>query len=247
MKKLLTFVFLVLSGFAEDHPTLKYEELGRLNLPDGFPSVYYRLVPEGFAPEEKYTLYLERLSGKREILGKYRVKDDGSFVTEKGEVLRENVQMLAYYYPGEPFTYLLEGSEEVFTVRIVPHPLIAAAKDSAKISVSLIDSKGSHFVCMGEGFEPNERIRVRTVSGKTVIEDVQIATEKGNLVFTLEPSVKKKKTGKCLLEVYRKDETLSLKFDWGREALQKVTANIDDIPSDKDRKVALENILKTKF
>jgi antitoxin (DNA-binding transcriptional repressor) of toxin-antitoxin stability system len=215
-------------------------------LPDGFPSVYYRFLPEGFEEGNSYTLYLERIGGVKEVLGRYKAVK-GSLVNEEGEDLRNHVQMVAYYCPAEPFVFVLERGNEEAVARIVPHPVSVQGKDGAEAALTLMKPDGTHFICMGEGFKPNERVRIRISSGKEVKEGVEIATDEGKVFFEVVPVVKKKKRGKCTIEFQRQDETLVLKFSWGKAALEKVTAAIQDIPTDAVRNAALDKILSPAF
>jgi len=238
MRQFTACLFFLFSIRQADSPSLKCQEVGHLNLPDGYPSVYYRLTPENFSQAKKYALSLVSLDGKKTLLEEY---------SPQKNPLCESVQMLAYFRPGEPLRFILESDDKIekAAVSAVPLPIAIAGADGCKVSVEMASPDGKIFACKGEGFKAGEKVRVCSVSLGNTIDEVLTAGVDGAISMTLKPAVKKKKGGKCALEVRRQEETLLLKFGWGREALLKPTAPIAEIPSEASHKQSLEKILES--
>ncbi len=238
MRAFLALFFLFCTALKAETPFVVCTEAGQINLPDGYPSVYYRIFAKNLPSGKKFKLLRSNLSGKKELLGEYSSDEKG--------VLQESIQMIAYYCPGEPFEFIVESEDrDQAKASVVPLP-IEIVQEGCKISVELASADGKTFICKGEGFEPGEKIRICSISLGNAIDNVVSAGVNGAFTMTIKPAVKKKKGGKCALEVRRQKETLSLKFAWGKEALLKPTASLSAIPTKEAYEKALERVLANR-
>jgi len=243
MRKLFFLLGAIFLSASE--PTLYIDEIGRINLADGYPSVYYRLRAENFEPGAVLKLFSERIGARKHLLETYTVNEAGKLIGADGTELLDNVQMAAYYCMGEPFRFFLEDHESEISAVTIPHPITAQSEDGASISIEMTDLTGKSFVCRGSGFQPDEKIRLCSVSMGHAIDEVVLADAEGKIWIPLDPAVKKKKSGKCAIELRRQNGSLAVKFDWGRDALRKPTAKIADIPTEQIRKKTLEELLRS--
>ncbi len=99
----------------------------------------------------------------------------------------------------------------------------AVSSDGARVVIIGYDpSDKMVFQLIGKGFKPRETLTFVSTSAREVIYSPIQADEKGDLpAMGLAPAVIGKEGGVCHIDLLRKEDSLHLKFPWGKDGLQK--------------------------
>lgn len=128
---------------------------------------------------------------------------DGNFsevlvwVSEDGKILttdkkQENTFGFSGGY-GEKFDLLLtytkdETSEPIAKCEIIPYPLIAKDENGHSIEIQAITNNGEHFVIIGSGFIPKEKITFKSKSCDESMSHPFIVDNSGSFTMTYSPA-----------------------------------------------------------
>ncbi len=206
-------------------PTLPGAQLALAEIVRTKPSVgegfTYRLQATGLPQGKTYRLELRRLDGRvgRMPIGTLRIDAAGRLVTERGFRLEQHA--LGTWGPvlkGEPLELALvaeDGSGQV-VARIIPAPIEASGAGGCRLSIELMDPRGSAFRIKGEGFEPGEEVRTPHRSEDEVLDITKRASATGGFEFIVLPAVIGKTGGSASISATgRVCSVPTLSYRWG--------------------------------
>lgn len=206
------------------------------NAPPDIPFTLYRLEPCSRPLNiaitrnlsSDYKSNLEFYPGENSVaLGPFKADKSGKLYTiQRG--LETPLESLKFAFfdqlPGLTTEFILVSKNRSTLLRriVIPYPLEASANDGARVSLVREVYDGSLMKCIGTGFQPNERLRTLSRSGKEVVAGEITCSDAGTFIKLSDAKTVGKTGGDAEVQIVRlNDEALVFQYEWGEKALKK--------------------------
>jgi hypothetical protein len=186
--------------------------------------VDYRLVVSGLPKDKTFKLWSKSLDRPPDFAFLTVYHDSsGDLVFEGGgERFKEVKISLSDFAKGEPIEYALISTDQAIQAytRVVLFPI--EAKDGpCVLSVQLGSRRGDVFLVMGQGFEPEGEVTIKSHSEGEVVSGTSPLSRDGKFATVVTPAVRGKRSGKASFTASGKDCSPTVDFEWGPPALRK--------------------------
>lgn len=200
---------------------LSHKELERS---DDKGEVSYKFFASGVPQEQRYEMWNKRIDGiASKLLDNIKVEDSGELVVPvKGEEYKL-IMTLEDMLEAEPIYYALVSKDKSIKAfdEIFPFPIKVTSKDGCQIELRLMTVDRRNFSMIAKGFEPNEKVKTRSVSGgELIVHEIQASPGDGGFIIVMNPGVVGKNGGTATFSATGRSCDVSLIYRWGKAMLR---------------------------
>lgn len=205
---------------------LSKEEISKFHLqPMPDTQAFYTFACKGFCPGKQYRLFNLKLNESLTEIGNgWIVDENGRLFSKIYNFLDENNIEFKYIMNGEESRFFLapiSGSQYVAAI-VTPNPIETKWEDGAKLSVVSCAPSMQEFSMYGEGFKPNENLKVACIAENKTISIIPTVNEEGK--WSRDSLFSFSDTGFAELVIERENskELCVLEFAYGKEQTSKL-------------------------